>query len=300
MADYIPLNPVVTTTSNDSWNPVIYAKTYLAQEHVLPITKGIFTDYSYLYNGEGRGSSFKIPIVGASTVTDVPTSVTGNQGATQITPEDPADDEKTITLNKWRSVNFLVRKDVSAFIGQMIVRAKLEEAAGAMNEDFDSYILGLYASFNVHSTEATTSDTTTNLRDHWIHAKQLVDTAKVPQMNRVNIIDPLMESRLLTVEQATSLDYRPNDNPFELGYFSRPWLGSPTFVTPLLTTATVSAVTTHYGLHVHRTAIGFIIAFSDFESEYSVKEKGTLYSFDILYGATVVMPTRGIIVTATS
>lgn len=287
------LSPVVTAANNAGFIPVIYAAEALKNEREKTLVGKMFADKSAWYNGEGRGGSVLIPQAGMLSASDM---------GTEVTTQDPAASSKTITLNKWRECSFVIRKDMKAKTGELLAREHIDDAAAVLATDFEDYILGLHAGFTT-TTVAATTDTGDNLLGHIREARLALnkaDSGKVcPRTDRMWIFSPDLEDRLFTVDQFIRADYKES-KPMEDGYFAGYLLGSPVYISTLIDSTTVSSTTTYSNLYVHRSAIGYIVAFDDFETNYIPEQKGTLYSGDMLYGATVLYPKRGVVITCTA
>lgn len=176
--------------------------------------------------------------------------------ATEVTPgtEPTAIDASTtavsITVDNWYQA--------AAEISELI---KVEEAADYLDgatkscsyiiaKKIDTSVGSLFSTLNGSSVYGSDGQTFTD--DIFRALVETLDTADVPDDNRVLIGDPSMKSDMLDIEKFISADY--NKQVVPTGMFGQLY-NSKVFITNNLTATT----TGNYGVYAHRDAIGIVI-----------------------------------------
>lgn len=261
--------------------PTIWSKKIDAALHKFLVATGI-TNNTWQGDVSQVGDTVKIFRPGAITVSTYDPA-TGLSAAAK-----PTDTVLTLALDQAKAFNFKVQ-DIEALQEDLKkLTAYTEEAAIAMKETMDAFVLSKYADagLSVNGGAETTVDAT-NVLDMFLDASKQLSDQGVPLENRFAVVPPALH--VLIAKALSGKDTALGDNALQNGYVGK-YAGFEVYLSnqvPEVTDAT-SGNTTYQVMFGHKSAIAFAfkalkIENYRVEADFADAVKG-LY----VYGATVL------------
>ena len=277
-----------TTTETAPLSPTLYARMVLDKLTANKPALSFFTDYSGMWNGEGKGTALVVPKPATFAKYD-------KSADTPVTFQKPSIGSATITLNQHYEVSFMVEDAVKGKTRDIFVRSSLDNIIDTLADAVDTYILGLGDGFA--TTVAASTNTGDNLYANFLTARKTLNAAKVSGDGRGWFLGPDMENRCMNMTQFINSQYR-GSTPVESGSTGGArFLGADVMMCHNIEAATVTT-TTDDNFYAHKSAIGYIIAVQNVVEAYHAEYLGTQYTAHILFGATVLDTARGVLITS--
>jgi hypothetical protein len=145
------------------------------------------------------GQAVQIPVRGAVTVADK----SANTDYALVAPSDSA---ITVTLDKHKSVAFIIEDLARALSRPDLMLGYIDDAAIALAEQVDSDIAALYSGLS-QTSNASGANGPLDYTD-FIYARKVLSVAKAPMVNRSAVLHPTAAAELLADVRFTNRDYR--------------------------------------------------------------------------------------------
>lgn len=126
----------------------------------------------------------------------------------------------TMVVDQYKESSFLIEDIVEAQAAYAVRSEYTREAGYALAKDLDAFVLGMRAAVNsfpaqviTNSTDGTLSGTSAPLNyTALLTAKLILDSADVPEDDRMLLVSPAQYNQLLAVERFINMDYRNKDS----------------------------------------------------------------------------------------
>lgn len=275
--------------SLNSFIPAIWSAKLLVRLRKQLVAAGIVNND---YEGEIRafGDRVKINEIGPVTVSDYSKYGT-------LTWQELSSAQKELIIDQAKSFSFKVDDIDKAQQNPKLINSAMDEAAYAIADTIDAYILGLYAQAAVPSVTTYVGTATSgiavssgNVIETLSYASRYLSERNVPQASRFAIVPPWFHQKLLLAEvggiSATAVPKQFDNGAITSGFIGQA-LGFDILVSNNLTTTATSTTAILCG---NRTAISYAgqvaqVKPVDLQDSFGEGVKG-LY----VYGAKVVQP----------
>jgi len=168
-----------------SFKPTIWSKQIDAALHKALVAVAV-TNTIWEKDITKAGEAVKIFTPGTITVSDY------TQGTAFSSPAFPTDTTTTLTIDQAKMFNFAV-DDIDAIQESLVkLNAYTSEAAYAVADTMDSFILSKYTDISAGNTISASTISSSTVLGKFLTAAKLLDEANVPRTGRFAIVDPTM------------------------------------------------------------------------------------------------------------
>lgn len=218
---------------------------------------------------------------------------------TPLTPLAQTETEQTVVINQYKGKAIALQDMLLKQSKYELRKPYTEEISVALAEAIDSYILGLWNDFASGNKPTAVSSLTFNTI---IDAHAILDTANVPQSGRVLIVNAAGLADLRKVAEFTMYDKSgmaglvkkdgDDENPGLVGTL----YGAPVYWTNAVAVSSSQAKC----LLIHKSAIAAVVQMKpEVETDRDILLKADLISGSTLFGAKVVRPNHGVVISRT-
>lgn len=271
--------PTVAEMITAKYIPEIFSKNVImATQSNLVIADKVNTEYRKELK---FGSVVHIPLMSEVTEAEV---VPGSVGTAINILGSPT----SITVDQWRRaiVEEHDMQDIQEPIGYLEKAA--QSCAYVIAKRVDTALGALFYNLGGYTTSAYGSDGQTLTDDILLNRMEYLDEGDVPEDDRCIIVDPSSKVDLLKIDKFVRNDY-VRDGVIPTGKF-----GAIYNMNVLITNNLADASTGHYGVMMHRDALGLVIQENPRSQRIPIpQEFRTIYQVDVIYGLAELRDTFG-------
>jgi N4-gp56 family major capsid protein len=268
----------MTPTTQAVFIPEVWSKKVLKAVEDRLVVAGLVTRLDG--DVKGRGDIIHIPNV-SNLVANAKVS------GSEIQLQAPTETSVPLAIDQYVESSFLVENITKTQSQYDLMSLYTDKAGYAIAEAIDTTLTALASGFSQTKGTFNTAITTDVLLD----SIELLDLANVPQDDRHFVYRPDVKRDLLDLSTYTSGDF-VNGRPVETGN-----IGMVYGVKTYMSNNVLKSGDNTSNMLFHREAMALAMQTQpNAESEYSIRDKGTIVSVDALYGAIELRDTFGVLV----